>query len=337
MTAENVQTPSHNPPSAGPSRAPKVSIGLPVYNGERYLARALESLLSQTFADFEIIVSDNASTDRTPEIIQEFARQDPRIRWRRNEVNVGASRNFNQTFEAARGVYFKWAAHDDMCAPTFLQACVDALDQDPSAVLSYTRTRVVDEQGRLIRLYTYTRNTSDARPEARFAELLSHFNWCYEIFGLIRAEALRASPMLGSYAASDEVLLAFLALRGPFHEVPQYLFLSREHAQQSIQMRQDRAAYSVWFCPALAGKVLLPYWRRLIEYRRVIRHAPVRRGAWARCHGALARWCLRYKWFLAAELCRAVTGVRASRNIQAAGVPQIVRVPNNARQKEYQS
>jgi glycosyltransferase involved in cell wall biosynthesis len=329
--------PKSDAPGAGQGRTPRVSIGVPVYNGERYLADALASLLAQTYSDFEIIVSDNASTDRTPEIIREFARRDARIRCFRNEVNVGAARNFNRVFELSRGVYFKWAAYDDMCEPAFLESCVDALDRDPSAVLSYTLTKVVDEGGRVNRLYAYTRDTMDARPEARFAKLLSHFNWCYEIFGLIRADTLRASPLLGSYAASDEVLLAHLALRGRFHEVPEYLFLSREHPMQSIQMRPDRAAYSVWFCPELEGKVLLPYWRRLIEYRRVIGGAPVRRGAWARCYGALARWCLRYKWFLAGEVLHAAMGSRAPRNNRKTDIRAGVPVPDGPRQQECQS
>ena len=119
---------------------PAVSIGLPVYNGEAFLARALDSLLAQTFADFEIVVSDNASTDATAEICAAYAERDPRIRYHRHARNGGAAANYNFTVEMARGAYFKWMAHDDLVAPGFLQTCMDAFARAPeSVVLSFTK------------------------------------------------------------------------------------------------------------------------------------------------------------------------------------------------------
>ena len=117
---------------------PRVSIGLPVYNGERFLARAIDSLLAQDFVDFELVISDNASTDGTGEISRDYAARDPRIRYHRNERNIGAVGNFNRTLDLASGEYFKWAAHDDWCAPQFLGRCVEVLDDDPSTVLCFT-------------------------------------------------------------------------------------------------------------------------------------------------------------------------------------------------------
>lgn len=110
--------------------APRVSIGLPVYNGQQYLRQALDSLLAQTFHTFEVIISDNASNDATPEICRDYAACDPRIRYVRHDVNRGAAWNFNYVFGLARGVYFKWHAHDDMLEPTFLEQCVTILDHD---------------------------------------------------------------------------------------------------------------------------------------------------------------------------------------------------------------
>ena len=98
---------------------PRVSLGFPVYNGERYLAAALDSLLGQTFRDLEVVICDNASTDRTAELCAAYAARDARVRYHRNPTNLGAAPNFNRTFELSRGEYFKWAAHDDVCAPTF--------------------------------------------------------------------------------------------------------------------------------------------------------------------------------------------------------------------------
>jgi glycosyltransferase involved in cell wall biosynthesis len=118
---------------------PKVSIGMPVYNGENFIVESLDALFAQTFTDFELIICDNASTDRTGEICREYAARDARIRYCRNETNIGASANYNLTFELARGDYFKWAAHDDICAPTYVERCVEALDRDPGVALAYRR------------------------------------------------------------------------------------------------------------------------------------------------------------------------------------------------------
>ena len=127
-------------PSDGPRHAmtsgapPRVSIGLPVFNGERYLARAIESVLGQDFRDLELIVCDNASTDRTPEICAAYARRDARVRYFRNPRNLGAGPNYDRCFRLARGEYFKWAAHDDRLAPDYLSRTVAALDAAPEAV-----------------------------------------------------------------------------------------------------------------------------------------------------------------------------------------------------------
>src|SRR5262245_34163763 len=109
----------------------KVSIGLPVYNGDNFIRQTIESYLSQTFEDFELIISDNASTDRTEEICRTFAVQDRRVRYTRNKENIGLARNYNQVFTMSCGEYFKWADHDDMCRPTFLMKCVQALEEHP--------------------------------------------------------------------------------------------------------------------------------------------------------------------------------------------------------------
>src|SRR5882762_1549884 len=117
---------------------PRISIGLPVYNGENFITDALESILGQTYTDFELIISDNASTDRTEALCKSYAARDPRIRYWRNAENLGAARNFNRVFELSSGEYFKWTAHDDVLAPDYLEKCIEASDRDPSVVLVYT-------------------------------------------------------------------------------------------------------------------------------------------------------------------------------------------------------
>jgi hypothetical protein len=135
---------------------PRVSIGLPVYNGERFLRDALDSLLSQSFEDFELLIADNASTDGTEEICRSYAAGDPRIRYIRNRVSYGAIANFNTVFRLTTGRYFKWAAYDDVCAPEFLARCVGVLDDDPSVVLACSRFAGIDEDGRRIALRSAT-------------------------------------------------------------------------------------------------------------------------------------------------------------------------------------
>ncbi len=130
---------------------PRVSVGLAVYNGENYLREAIDSILAQTFTDFELILSDNASTDKTQEICLEYAAKDKRIRYYRNDQNIGGIRNQIRTVELSRGEYYKLAAHDDVCAPDFLEKCVEVLDRDPSVVLCYPKTKIIDENGNFLK------------------------------------------------------------------------------------------------------------------------------------------------------------------------------------------
>ena len=107
---------------------PRVSIGFPVRNAGPGVAGALEALLSQDFADFEVIISDNASTDQTPLVCDAFARMDRRIRVERQPRNLGLNRNFDHVSSRARGELFMWVAHDDRHDPSFIRRCVAALD-----------------------------------------------------------------------------------------------------------------------------------------------------------------------------------------------------------------
>src|SRR5688572_23794306 len=116
------------------ARPPRVSVGMPVYNGEKYLVHAFTRLLDQEFVDFELIVCDNASTDGTQEICLQFAQKDPRVRYVRNERNIGLAANHNLAFTLARGEFFKWAAHDDDFPRPMLARFVKALEEAPLSV-----------------------------------------------------------------------------------------------------------------------------------------------------------------------------------------------------------
>ena len=271
--------------------APKVSIGLPVFNGENYVAEAIESLLGQSFQDFELIISDNASTDETATICAKYVQHDQRVRYVRNAENIGAAPNYNKVFALARGVYFKWAAHDDVCMPDFLRRCVEALDDDPSAVLAYPLTTTIDSRGDLIKEWSARPGLGALRPSTRFCEALREIE-THPIWGLVRADMLRRTPLLGSYPAHDMPLLAELSLLGRFIEIPEILFLHREHDQRSVRVYDFNDPYGavVWYDPRRAGKLMFPYWRILGEYLAAIRRAPVSTVERLHCMALVLRW-----------------------------------------------
>jgi glycosyltransferase involved in cell wall biosynthesis len=261
-------------------RAPTVSVGLPVFNAERYLALALDSLLVQTFDDFELIVSDNGSTDATEEICRTYAREDPRLRFERVTENRGATWNFNHVFHQARGRYFRWAAYDDLCAPSHLERLVEALqDAPPTVVLCYTRTRLIDAEGADLGEYEDGLDLRDPKPSQRLVHLIRRLGYANAIYGLVRPEALSKTRLVGSYPSADIVLLGELALLGEFFEVPEPLFLRRIHEQMSTRAHPTSRQRLMWFDPSQTARTPTVAWRLLGEFSRAIWRAPLPLGA----------------------------------------------------------
>lgn len=149
-------------------KTPRISIGMPVYNGEKYLVEAIQTLLDQTYEDFEFLISDNASTDSTEAICRDFATKDKRIRYIRNPVNLGAAANHNRLIQQARGEFFKLASDDDKHSPEFLKRCISALDSDPAAVLCYSRSIEIDEFGQTSKRMTTSRSWGHPNPTNEF-------------------------------------------------------------------------------------------------------------------------------------------------------------------------
>ena len=193
---------------------PKVTIGMPVYNGEPYLTTAIDSILAQDFADFELIIADNASSDQTEAICRNYAQQDERVRYIRHERNRGAAWNFRYVFEQGVGQYFKWAAADDYISPNMLSECVRALDADPSIVIAWPTNHLIDEQGEFIEVSDSNLRSNAPDAVTRFFDLVRGHR-CFEIFGLIRRDALAQTDVMGDYGHSDGVILAHLALARP--------------------------------------------------------------------------------------------------------------------------
>lgn len=234
-----------------PDAPPRVTIGLPVYNGENYLREAIESLLSQSFEDFELIISDNASTDGTRAICEHYAELDQRVRYDRCKTNLGARRNYNRLVAMARGEYFKWAAHDDNCYPDFLAECVAALGRDPDAVVCYPTTHLIDDKGEVMSEYRNGLDLPHATPHERLvAYLMVNFirksRMCIPIFGVLRVTALRKTRLIQDFLGSDRTLLAHLALLGKFIELPGILFQRRVHFGSSTMADKSFSAQLAW-------------------------------------------------------------------------------------------
>lgn len=227
---------------------PSVSVGLPVYNGQNFVGKAIESILNQDYEDFELIISDNASSDDTGYICQQYAGTDKRIRYYRNETNIGAAPNHNRVFELANAKYFKWAAHDDENHREFLRRCVEALDQGPkSVVLAYPQAELINDVGTVTGRYSVSVASNSVRPHSRLEKILTNIVLGTPIYGVLRSEALKKTRLHGSYIGADYVLIAELGLLGVIQEVPYPLLRKRIHTGRSMEAHRSVAEHMAWF------------------------------------------------------------------------------------------
>jgi glycosyltransferase involved in cell wall biosynthesis len=286
---------------------PRLSVGMPVYNAERFVEQGIQSILNQTFTEYELIISDNASTDRTAEICQDFAARDQRIRFYQGDANKGGGWNHNRVLELAKGEYFKWQSNDDLCDASMLEKCVAALDENPAAVLAHARTAIIDETGNFLENYTEELRTDSCDVATRFNDLVMSYHQCYQIYGVIRRSALEKTGPMGNFVNGDGVLLANLALHGPYHKIPEYLFFSRRHTGQSSQTAPSRLRSrrwrltnrvngmpcAEWWNTSQRRALTFPQWRQLREYLRLVNRASLGNIDRARCHRVTARWAIR--------------------------------------------
>jgi glycosyltransferase involved in cell wall biosynthesis len=266
---------------------PKISVGIPVYNGEKYLKVALHSLIKQSFQDFEIIISDNASTDKTEEICRSFQSQDQRIIYHRQPVNIGAANNYKKVFQLAKGKFFKWMAHDDLCSLNYLEECVKVLENDSDIVMSFPKFVLIDENENpfpLVGKNTYAtsdnriittnieRNFMSVHPSERYWEVLYQTTECYEFFGLARRDIIERTSQHDAYYGSDKVLLCELAVMGKIREVPDAIGYFRIHDEQSQSLKSSKER-AEWISPDLNYgafvsrlKCLQGYYRSIFAY-----------------------------------------------------------------------
>ena len=271
---------------------PRLSIGLAVYNGENFLAQSIEALLGQTYEDFELIISDNASTDSTADICRGYAKQDSRIRYFRQPQNIGSAPNHNFTIHQARGELFKTASHDDLYGRDLLRLCVAALDEHPAVVLAHSWSAVIDENNTVTGLVDYSVNTAAASAPERLRSMLFD-GWGDDEGGVVRTDALRRTALHGSYHFADRTFTVELALHGPFYMVPDYLYFRRHHGAQGGAARPCADAARTWISRR-ASRLRHPTARLYGEYAwsyvSAIHRAPLSAADKRACYAVLGRW-----------------------------------------------
>lgn len=255
------------------SMSPVVSIGMPAYNSERWIRCALDAFLAQTFKDFELIVADNCSTDRTYEICREYAARDRRIRVIRNERNVGAPENFNIVFRHSRGRYFKWASSNDLCAPEFLERCVDVLESRPDVVLCYGKTQIINEHGHVTAQYDDDLHLMDDDPVVRYQSYLERVRLNNVEQGLIRAADLAQTKLQQDFPSSDVVLMSELALRGKFFEHPEYLFCRRMAPKAATKLATETERAELLRPGSL--RIRAGGWSQVVAHLSILRRVPL--------------------------------------------------------------
>ena len=244
---------------------PRLSIGLPVYNGEQYLAESLDALLGQSYEDFELIISDNASTDGTEEICRRYVAKDSRVRYIRQPQNIGAAPNHNHVFGQCAGELFKWASHDDLYGRDLLLRCVEALDARPDVVLAHACQAIIDGDGARDEAFDYRLATDSPHAPERFRSLLFDRGGD-DFYGVMRADVLRRIAPHDSYHHADRTIVAELALHGPFHQVPELLYFRRDHPTRAERANPTTRTRCANLDPRRASRLRHPTIRLLAEY-----------------------------------------------------------------------
>jgi glycosyltransferase involved in cell wall biosynthesis len=275
--------------------APRLTIGLPVYNGENYLAESLDSLLGQSYEDFELIISDNASTDGTADICRRYEKQDSRVRYIQLPHNIGLAPNHNFLVKEARGELFKWASHDDLYARDLLKYCVAGLDDDPQVVLAHSWTAMIDGSGTIIEKVEYPLATASLRAPERFRSAL-FANGGDDTGGVMRTAILRRTPLHGSYHHADRTVITEVSLYGPFYQVPDWLYCRRDHPERAERACPTMRSRCANMDPRRADPRRHPaarlYGEYIWAYVAMIQRAPLSAADRRECYRHLAQWAV---------------------------------------------
>jgi len=226
-----------------------LTIGLPVYNGARYISQTIKSIISQSFTDFNLLITDNASTDMTKAICEEYVRMDSRIRYHRHKINMGVSKNWNYIARQANSKYFKWASANDLIHDTMLEKCVAILEEREDVVLCYPKTTLINEEGMELTKFEDNLDIMHDDPVIRFIELFKRLKLNNAQNGIIRTSVLKKTKLEGLFIGGDIPFMAELILHGKFYEYPEYLFSRRLSADAST-LSQDIETLSKIYSPS---------------------------------------------------------------------------------------
>lgn len=254
----------------------KVVIGLPVYNGQKYLGAAIESHLSQSFGDFDLVISDNGSTDATPDICAGYASKDARIKFLRSPENRGILWNHRRVFEAvdSPNQYFRWAGADDIMEPGLLQAMVEVLNLRPEVEAVVPDTKNIDEHGQVIGSMARTLDLQSTDVFERAHDVLVA-NYQHVIaYGLLRASTLRLMRTGPNYIGWDPIFVWELALRGQMVQLAGPVLLRRFHAG-SISRVKTAKEMRKWVEPTSKAGMGLPHWTWAYERARALMACPL--------------------------------------------------------------
>ena len=275
------------------SRSPRVSIGLPVYNAERFVSTAIESTLAQTFGDFELIISDNASTDGTADVCSAFARLDARIRFVRQPVNCGVNRNHCHVFRMAIGEFFRWAGADDIPTAELLAHAVAQMSEDELLVAYVPDAINIDDSGSFLRRLDRNLDLRESDPVQRADAVLSRHYQMVFAQGLMRRAVLVEIDGRWDYFGWDFILLFELALRGQICNIAGPPLYRRLHADSAALNTRSVAEVRKWVDPTVGSRVLLPHWRWDWERLKSAVRSPLSwrdRGRLLLLLGRLIRW-----------------------------------------------
>ena len=278
---------------------PRLSIGLPVYNGEEYLRASIDAVLGQTYTDFELILSSNASTDGTDDICREYAARDPRITFYRQERNVGAAPHHDFVLQKSRGELFKWASGDDLWARDLVARCVELLDQHPDAILAHSYTAAIDGADTVIQALEYPLHTDAPQAPERLRSMLFDGDLpgaiqADDFYGVMRTDVLRKVKPHGSFYHADQVFMAEVALHGRFLQVPDWLYFRRHHDGRALQANPTISSWSRNLDPRRSNKLVHPPARLVAEYIlgyfAAVRRAPLTPAERRECNRHIRRW-----------------------------------------------
>lgn len=272
------------------TKTPLISIGVPAFNAEATIGFTLEGLLAQSFGHFELIVSDNASTDATRDVVEDYRLRDARIRYERQPINIGASRNQSLVVRRSRGEFFKWSSSSDWCAPTFLERCLDSLLAHDDTVLVAPRTRLFQGSPTTSQDYASDIEILDDTPSARLARVAATLALNNAMNGLIRMSALRHTRLVEPYLSADVVLMGHLALLGKFRLLDERLFYRRMEVATATAL-QDATAVRLFNYPQLGVRTLFQGSKRQVGWVRAALSAPMPIGERLRSLKHVARMC----------------------------------------------